>query len=911
MRNRYLGLLLFLIAFAGLYGQSSGMGLGDTTGRTTTATSLINVNYLSSILTNNGDPIRIALDKTGLLYVATPHHGKILIFSQDGSFVGSINGFKKPMSVAVDSSGKVYVGDFKDGSVSVMSPDGQFIFSLGKGKGEFGMPGDIAIAPNGYIYVTDSPNNVVKVYTPEGTFQFSFGGYGTNTGQMIFPTGITCDNTNQEIYVVDHNNGRVHVFDLNGNFKRSFGSFGSGQGKLTRPQGIYVLNGLVYVADAYQSNIEVFDRNGNFVAFIGQFGNGPGNLKVPMDVIMSGTKLFVANSDNERIEVFNVIDSQGLDITPSTLSFTTDINTNPPGQSVQVDPQVSGTSVPWTAAVSAPFIKLSQSSGIAPSSVTVNIDATALSSGVYTGNVIFRSQNGVDYPLAVNLTVLAPQRQLFVSPTSIEMFHQKNGELDTGTVSITSSGGSLQWSATTSAQWLTLSAVSGVTPSMITLSLNQDVNNLLEGIYNATVTINATNAIGSPATITVTLKTVVAGTIIVNTNLDEASFTISGPVTYTGSGTHWKTDEAKEGTYSIEFGHVKGFRRPASQSFKVKTGQSVTINGQYQPLRVANAITAAKGPDPKNDALVRVLDISGNLINQFKALATKYGAKVAMGDINGDGSDEIIVTPGPGPDNKALIKVFSYDGSELASAGPYEKTKYGADVAVGDIDGDGLAEIAVSMLSGGKKSQTVVIYSVDSSYRLIEKTRFTFQDEQSRDDGNNDEDNYYPANLTFGDVNGDGRLELILSMIDKVYIYSFDEDMSVSLVATGSISKDKKHDYKSQMTVSAGDINGDGLDEIIVGYSDDRDSVIQVLRGDMNDYGLYIKVFGKGKSAPTLSSMDWDGDGLSEILAGQGAKPDNDATLRIYGPGGTLMKEIKAFEDSMYGVNATLGVIKR
>ncbi len=305
--------LFFVVVLLFVHGQAFGLA----------------VNYFSSIPTPGHNPIRIASDNAGTLYVAASASGKILKYSQDGSALGSINGFAKPISVAVDSSGRIYVGDFQDGSVNVVSSDGQALFSLGKGEGEFGMPGDIAIGSNGSVYVTDSPNNVVKVYGSDGAYQFSFGGFGTGPGQMIFPTGIALDDTNQEIYVVDCTNGRVEVFTLGGVLKRSLGSYGSGQGKLTRPQGIHVYGGKVYVTDAYQSTVEIFDTSGTFVQFIGQFGTGQGNLKLPMDVTTIGTRLFVSNTDNQRVEVFDIVNRQGLSISPSAFSFTAYIGTNP------------------------------------------------------------------------------------------------------------------------------------------------------------------------------------------------------------------------------------------------------------------------------------------------------------------------------------------------------------------------------------------------------------------------------------------------------------------------------------------------------------------------------------------------------------------------------------------------------
>ncbi len=964
-----------------------------------TPINLINVSYLSSIPMVSANPTRLAMDKAGVLYVANPLSGQILKFSQDGSPAGSINGFQKPLSVAVDDSGRVYVGDLKDGSVTVVNPEGQFLFSLGKGKGEFGMPGGIAIASTGSIYVTDSRNNVVKVYASGGLYQSSFGGYGIGNGQMIFPTGIALDNGAQEIYVVDHNNGRVKVFDFAGAFKRSLGSYGSGTGKLTRPQGIFVKDGLAYVADAFQSTVQVLDASsGTFVAYIGQNGSNPGNLRIPSDVLVTGQKAFVANTDNARIEVFQIQDPKALAINPSSLSFTADLGTNPAGQSVTVDSQASGTAVQWTTTISAPFsVTLSPSAGTTPTAVTVNVDTTGLALGSNTGTVNFRSaannvdysltinldviqppqllvspatvdfshqvytdlasqtlsiassrgslswtattnvnwlilsapsgttpgtitvslnqdadllstgtytgavnfiSNGVNYPIPVNLTVIKPQ--LSVSPASIALFHQINGDLASQTISITSIGGSVSWTAAKDVNWLSLPIGSGITPSTIAASLNQNADTLPEGLHTAAITVNAPGA--SPATISIpiTLKVVQAGTITVKTNLDQALFTISGPAAYSGTGKTWSTNEAKPGVYTIQFGYVKGFRRPATRTFNVETGRSFVIDAQYQPIPVANVIAAAKGPNPKNDAFVRLLDLGGNLLAEFKALDTMFGARVAMGDVDGDGLDEIVVAPGPASGNQALIKVFRNNGSLLASTGPVPGTISGAAVAVGDMFGDGRSEIAVSMINTVTGNEEIVIYALDDNNRtLLEKKRLSFAINGST----------YPSNLAFGDTNGDGILELIVVAGNGIDIYSFDTNYVASLIASGTVQiTTLMPDYKSQMTVSAGDIDGSGIDEIILGLNYNSDSFVYVLKGDLTTYGLAFTAFANGNSSPALSSMDINGDGACEFLAGAGAFSKNGAVIRIYDSANVNQpKEITVFVNAVNGVNAAFG----
>lgn len=924
--NKFICFFSLTLAWFTLWlpGVALSMGMGGDPGCGSTP-SLLNITYLSSIPTQNRDPIRIATDKNGLLYVTAPTKGKILIFSPEGGLVNSLEGFKKPLSVAVDKANRIYVGDAQEGRVTVLSPEGATLFSLGQGPGEFGLPGDMAVAENGLVYVTDSVNNVVKVYAADGAFLRSFGGYGVNEGQMIFPTGIACDDINEEIYVADNNNGRLEVFDLAGNFKRVLAGFGTCAGKLTRPQGIYIANSKVYVADAFQSTVEAFDRNGNFLAFIGQYGRDPGKLKIPMDVAGNGAKLFIANTDNERIETFEVHDPQGLTVTPAALSFNTVFNINPSGQTVQITPEVNGAAVSWTATTSSAFIVPTQSSGTSPAAITVNIDAGGLAVGAYTGKIIFHSPPASDYPLTVNLEVAQPQ--FLISPSALNLLYQQEGPLVNESLSINMAEEAVSWSAASDVPWLTLSSFAGTTPSNIIVSLTPSAQTLAPGQYSGTITLNPVNMPGGgPVKITVALEVINAGSIIINTNREEASFTLKGPATYTGTGKRWRIDTAKVGTYSLEFGYIKGFRKPVSCNLEVKTGGVVTVNGAYAAIKIPNVITAVENLGFGNEALVRVMDLQGNILHEFKAFnagqdvrgavmggysagvnraaTNPGGAAVAMGDLNGDGQDEILIAPGTGNNKPPQIKIFHADGSLLSAFSLDQRTYGGANEAMGDIYGDGRPVIALCTLNKKKKIYEVIIYSVGNGYLLTEKGRFSL----------NTRGKSYLINplpyLAFGDVNGDGKLELIVTSNGAIYIYAFDQNLSPSLVKTGSPLKGKDYDGKSSLTVTTGDIDGDGQDEIILGYEDTgKNTVVRAIKSDMADYGFSIKAFIPGQLAPALAFTDEDGVHPKEIMAGQQDFSTQKTLLRFFDFNGQLQKEITAFENSKYGVTATFGVI--
>ena len=69
------------------------------------------------------------------------------------------------------------------------------------------------------------------------------------------------------------------------------------------------------------------------------------------------------------------------------------------------------------------------------------------------------------------------------------------------------------------------------------LTVAPNISGLAKGTYTGTVTVTASGAQGSPADLPVTLEIATAGTVKVSTNISNASFELSGPASYNGSGT--------------------------------------------------------------------------------------------------------------------------------------------------------------------------------------------------------------------------------------------------------------------------------------------------------------------------------------------------------------------------------------
>jgi hypothetical protein len=119
----------------------------------------------------------------------------------------------------------------------------------------------------------------------------------------------------------------------------------------------------------------------------------------------------------------------------------------------------------------------------------------------------------------------------------------------------------------------------------------------------------------------------------------------------------------------------------------------------------------------------------------------RYGVNVAGGDLDGDGYDEIITGPGPGPALAAHVRGWDYDGSHIAllpGANFFAYTgKFGAVVASGDADGDPRKEILTMPGPGPSNTAHARGWNVDEGdLTLVEPVNFRAYDKWMKYGGN-------------------------------------------------------------------------------------------------------------------------------------------------------------------------------
>jgi DNA-binding transcriptional regulator YdaS (Cro superfamily) len=203
--------------------------------------------------------------------------------------------------------------------------------------------------------------------------------------------------------------------------------------------------------------------------------------------------------------------ASALGVSPASLSFAATVGVaNPAPQTLSISNTGSGT-LTWTASDNASWLTLSPASGTGNGVVTLSAINGTLSAGTYSTTVTITAPGATSRTVPVTFTLAAAAgappaaSALGASPASLS-FAATVGVANPApqTLSISNTGsGTLTWTASDNASWLTLSPASGTGNGVVTLSA---INGTLSaGTYSTTVTITAPGATSRTVPVTFTL----------------------------------------------------------------------------------------------------------------------------------------------------------------------------------------------------------------------------------------------------------------------------------------------------------------------------------------------------------------------------------------------------------------------
>ena len=339
----------------------------------------------------------------------------------------------------------------------------------------------------------------------------------------------------------------------------------------------------------------------------------------------------------------------------------------------------------------------------------------------------------------------------------------------------------------------------------------------------------------------------------------------------------------------------------AVDDIQVSQGRPLIITGPGEgPENVSNV----HGYAPETLELGLDLDAYG---------VDKFGVNVAVGSLTGSGH-QIITGAGPGAVFGPHVRGFDGEGVSLPGVNflAYGTNKFGVNVAAGDIDGDGYDEIITGAGPGAVFGPHVRAWDADGGSAVAPIAGVSYFAYGTPKWG---------VNVAAGDIDGDGFDEIVTGpgpgTVYGPHVRAWDYD-GTAINPVAAVSYFAYGTNKYGVNVCCGDLDGDGMDEILTGAG--PGAVFGPhLRGWNYDgatvepmAGISFFAFDYNQYGVNVGAADLDLDGTDEILAGAGPGETYGALVRVYSYNGslTLLSDFEAYGSATitHGVNVTGGL---
>lgn len=237
------------------------------------------------------------------------------------------------------------------------------------------------------------------------------------------------------------------------------------------------------------------------------------------------------------------------------------------------------------------------------------------------------------------------------------------------------------------------------------------------------------------------------------------------------------------------------------------------------------------------------------------------------------------IVAAPANDGASEVHVLNAGGTVALKFRPFGRTSRGLSVAAGDIDGDSVVDIAVGLRTGPNRE--VRVFGTNG----VLKGRL----------------NVYPARqgagvtLTVGDINGDGRAELLTSPTigpPIVSAYTFSPSRARYFLLGRIVAFAPQ--FRGGMALTTGNISGDFSHEVVLAQGSGGQGIVRIFRYDRTR-SKFVSVrqfhpYGKGfQGAISVAVGEVTGDGKADIVTVTG--PGNPSLVRVSTPTGTKERE--------------------
>lgn len=276
-------------------------------------------------------------------------------------------------------------------------------------------------------------------------------------------------------------------------------------------------------------------------------------------------------------------------------------------------------------------------------------------------------------------------------------------------------------------------------------------------------------------------------------------------------------------------------------------------------------VAAGEGEKP----YLKVFDRGGNFKKEFLVFDEAYdgGVNLAVKDLGEDRKVEIVVAPIFGA--KPEVKIYSSDGSLINSFMAYPEDFYGGvNVAIGDTNGNATSEIITGSGIGG--SQIRVFEFQNGSYQVAAEFSAYNQNYQQG------------IKVAAGDLDGDGKYEIIAGteIGGGPHVRVFDGEGNLKF-SPGFFAY--REELRQGIKVAAGDLDGDGQDEIITGTNQGLGPQVRVFDpfGRIKFTAGFFAYNSTFRGGVNVATADLNLNGRDEIITGAG--PGGGPHIRIFG----------------------------
>ncbi|MBV6479509.1 MAG: hypothetical protein HGGPFJEG_02283 [Ignavibacteria bacterium] len=324
-------------------------------------------------------------------------------------------------------------------------------------------------------------------------------------------------------------------------------------------------------------------------------------------------------------------------------------------------------------------------------------------------------------------------------------------------------------------------------------------------------------------------------------------------------------------------------------------GISVSGAGDVNGDGYSDVIVGAYGPSGSTGrAYIFFGGVSMNNIADVtmtgEATLTYFGGSVSeAGDVNSDGYSDVIVGAYGYSSNTGRAYIY-YGGASMNNASDVTMTgeavnnNFGYSVSsAGDVNGDGYSDVIVGAYASSSTGKAYIFFGGVSMNNLAD---VTMTGEATG--------NFFGISVSeAGDVNGDGYSDLIAgargysSNTGRAYIYF--GGVSMDNVADVTMTGEAIDNYFGNYVSDAGDVNGDGYLDVIVGaygYSSSTGRAYIFFGGvSMNsiaDVTMTGEAINNYFGISVSSAGDVNGDGYSDLIAGARGYSSNTGKAYIY-----------------------------